>query len=247
MPAYALLLGASIASLNLCTDEYLLLLARPQEIASVTMLSQDPLESPLWREGRRHRANNGSIEDVVSLRPGILLTMGGGGRATGMIARRIGIRAVDLRPAATLDDVERNFLTVAAALGDVKRAAPWINRLDRLRVTKPKVTHDAIWLSGGGQSINSDGLGAQWLRLAGFRQRPLNGDRASLETLLLRPPQILVQSDYRAGQVSSGTRWLDHPIVRNLKAQRIRTDGRAWTCLGPLMIAEIERLRHGVQ
>ena len=49
MPASALLIGARIASLNLCTDEYLLLLARPQEIAGVSFLSQDPLESPLTR------------------------------------------------------------------------------------------------------------------------------------------------------------------------------------------------------
>jgi len=247
MPASALLLGASIASLNLCTDEYLLLLARPQEVASVTMLSHDPLESPLWQKGRHYRANNGSIEDVLSLRPQIILTMGGGGRATGMIARRIGIRAVDLTPAATLDDVERNLRTVAAALGDPERAVPWVSRLDRLRSTTPRVSRDTMWLSGGGQSFNADGLGAQWLRLAGLRQRPLNGDRASLATLLLRPPQVVVQSDYRARQVSSGTRWLNHPIVRNLTAERIRTDGRAWTCLGPLMIAEIERLRQGSQ
>ena len=35
MAASALLAAASVASLNLCTDEYLLLLARPREIASV--------------------------------------------------------------------------------------------------------------------------------------------------------------------------------------------------------------------
>ncbi len=97
MPASALLLGASIASLNLCTDEYLLLLARPQEIASVTMLSHDPLESAVVAEGAALPRQRGSIEDVACASPAAsCLTMGGGGRATGMIARRIGIRAVDL-------------------------------------------------------------------------------------------------------------------------------------------------------
>src|SRR5690349_1429052 len=124
MPAFALLLGASIASLNLCTDEYLMLLAKPREIASVTMLSHDPLESPLWREGRRHPSNNGSIENVIPLRPKVVLTMGGGGRATGLIASRMGIRVVDLAPATRLDDVARNVRTVAAALGDKRRASP---------------------------------------------------------------------------------------------------------------------------
>ena len=48
MPAFASLLAASaalrVASLNMCTDEYLLLLARPSEIASVSRLSRDPAD-----------------------------------------------------------------------------------------------------------------------------------------------------------------------------------------------------------
>jgi iron complex transport system substrate-binding protein len=81
------------------------------------------------------------------------------------------------------------------------------------------------------------------MRLAGLEQRPLPGGRAILETLLVRPPAVLVQSRYRSAQVSSGARWLDHPIVRNARAQRLTADGRRWTCMGPPMIAEIERLR----
>ena len=61
MAASALLAAASVASLNLCTDEYLLLLAKPREIASVSFLSQDPQESPLWRLARGHHANRGSL------------------------------------------------------------------------------------------------------------------------------------------------------------------------------------------
>ena len=66
MAASALLAAASVASLNLCTDEYLLLLARPQEIASVSFLSQDPQESPLWKLARRHPSNRGSLEDILA-------------------------------------------------------------------------------------------------------------------------------------------------------------------------------------
>ena len=69
------------------------------------------------------------------------------------------------------------------------------------------------------------------------------GGRASLETLLVRPPAVLVQSQYRSAQVSSGTRWLDHPIIRRAHSRRLIADGRRWTCMGPLMIGEIERLR----
>ena len=60
MPAFALLaasLPLRVASLNLCTDEYLLLLARPERIVSVSYLSRDPHESPLWKIARRYRGN----------------------------------------------------------------------------------------------------------------------------------------------------------------------------------------------
>jgi iron complex transport system substrate-binding protein len=243
MLASALLAGARIASLNLCTDEYLLLLARPQEIASVSFLAQDPNESPLWRSARRHHSNRGSIEDVIALRPGVALTMGGGGRATALLARRLEIRPVELAPASSLNDVAINLQKVAAALGDPQRATPWLHKLARLRQTRPAAAQDAMWLSGGGQSVAPGSIGAQWLRLAGLRQRSLPGGRVSLETLLVHPPAVLVRSDYRRAQVSSGRRWLAHPIVRRAAARQVTTDGRAWTCMGPLMIAEIERLR----
>ena len=243
MLASALLAGARVASLNLCTDEYLLLLARPHEIASVSFLSQDPHESPLWRSARRHHANRGSIEDVLAVRPGVVLTMGGGGRATALLARRLRIRPLELAPASSLDDVAANLRTVAAAIGEPRRAEPWLGKLASLRRTRPARARDAIWLSGGGLSIAPTSIGAQWLSLAGLRQRPLPGGRVNLETLLVRPPAVVVRSDYRRAQVSSGTRWLAHPIVRHATARQVTTDGRAWTCMGPLMIAEIERLR----
>ena len=243
MPASALLAAASIASLNLCTDEYLLLLAKPQEIASVSFLSQDPQESPLWKLARAHHSNRGSLEEVLEWRPRTVLTMGGGGRATSLIAHRLGINAVDLRPAGSLDDVGSNFRAVAAALGEPERARPWLARLARLRTTTPAKAWDAIWLGGGGQTIGVPSIGADWMRLAGLQQRALTGDRVSLETLLVRPPAVLVESRYRSGQVSRGAEWLNHPIVRNLKSRRLRADGRAWTCMGPLVIEEIERLR----
>lgn len=81
------------------------------------------------------------------------------------------------------------------------------------------------------------------MRLAGLEQRRLAGTKVPLETLLTRPPAVLLRSDYRAGQMSAGQRWFDHPIVRRLRPRTVTTDGRRWTCAGPLMIDEIERLR----
>jgi iron complex transport system substrate-binding protein len=246
MPVSAFLAAsaaARIASLNLCTDEYLLLLAEPRQIASVSYLSRDPRESPLWRSARRHPGNRGSLEDVLPQKPTLVLTMGGGGRATALLAKRLHIRSLDLPFTTSLAGVEQNLRTVAAAIGSPSRADTYVNRIKQLRLAAPARVRDTIWISGNGETLAQDSLGARWLRLAGLRQRGLPGSRASLETLLTRPPQVLVQSDYRSGQMSGGARWLSHPIVRQAATQRIVTDGRPWTCLGPLMIGEIERLR----
>lgn len=243
MPASALLAAASVASLNLCTDEYLLLLARPQEIASVSFLSQDPQESPLWKHAKSHHSNHGSLEELLARKPDTVLTMGGGGRASSLIARRLGMRAVDLRPVGAIDDVAFNLRTVAAMLGDPGRAQPWLRRLFSLQQKRPRRSQDAIWVGSGGQSIDVPSVGADWMRLAGLAQRPVAGGRVSLEQLLVRPPAVLVQSRYRAGQMSHGTAWLNHPILRNAKSRRLQVDGRAWTCMGPLVIPEVERLR----
>ena len=246
MPGFASLSIASalkVASLNLCTDEYLLLLARPSEIASVTRLAQDPAESPLWRQARPFPANRGEIEQVIGMRPTLLLTMGGGGRSSRLLARRMGIRTIDLPYPASIADVAGNVRQVAAALGYARRAEPWLARLSALKKNNSGRQRDAIWVSGGGISLSPGSPGAQWMALAGLRQRRLPGGRAELETLLVSPPAVLVRSDYRRGQMSQGVRWFDHPIVRRLGPRTVATDGRAWTCGGPLMLDEVERLR----
>lgn len=246
MPVSASILLASaglrVASLDLCADEYLLLLARPSEVASVSRLSHDPADSPLWRSARRFPAHGGGLEQVLGKRPTLLLATGGGGRGTAAIAGKANIRVLTLPHARDIGDVERAMVKFAQALGDPARATGWRRRLARLRA-KPVRQREAIFLGGGGLSVGAGSLAAQWMALGGFRQRGLPGGRATLELLATRPPAVLLRSTYRAGQVSLGQRWLDHPLARRSPAQAIATDGRPWTCAGPLMLDEIERLR----
>jgi iron complex transport system substrate-binding protein len=248
MPAFASLLVASAvraASLNMCSDEYLLLLARPSEIASVSRLSHDPADSALWQIGRRFPANRGELEGALATRPTLLLTMGGGGRASAMIAGRMGLKTLDLPFPASIDDVERNMVMVAAALGNPRRADPWRRNLAALR-RGSRPTSDTIFLGAGGNSVGAKSLEAQWMGLAGMRQGALPGGRASLELLATRPPAILLRSAYRRGERSIGQAWLDHPLAKPRKSKIVTVDGRPWTCAGPLMPGEVERLRRAI-
>lgn len=248
MPASALLIGASVASLNLCTDEYLLLLAAPEQIVSVTHLAHKPQETMLWRRARRYPQNDGSLLSVVGLKPNLVVTMGGGARDRARIAQRLGIRILDLPFPQRLADVERQIATVARVLGRRPAGKQWLAQVNALKRTEPVQMLDTIWLGGGGRSVQATGLAADWMRLAGFRQRRLNGDRVSLEQLLVRPPEILLRSDYRNGEYSGAQRWLMHPLAKAAgRSRTIGTDGRAWTCMGPIMVDEVLRLRRQIR
>lgn len=245
MPVSVSLLAASalrVASLNMCADEYLLLLARPSEIASVSRLSRDPADSSLWRIGQRFPGNRGNLESALGTHPNLLITMGRSGRSTSMIAKRMGLRTLDLPFPMTINDVANNMDRVASALGDPSRVLPWKRRLAGLRATQ-RTTRDAIFLGSGGNSVGPGSVEAQWMRLAGLKQRALPGGRASLELLATHPPDVLLRSAYRRSERSLGQAWLDHPLAKPRRSKTLTVDGRPWTCAGPLMLREVERLR----
>jgi iron complex transport system substrate-binding protein len=233
-----------VASLKLCTDELLLMLADPAQIASVTHLSRNPYEYSGWRSARLYPRNDGTLLSVTRVRPDLVLDMGGGGRDTARIAERLGIRLLNLPYPQRLADIEQAIRTVAGVLGRPEAGARALARIAALKRTAVKSAVEAVWLGGGGRSLPAQGLGAEWMALAGLRQRPLNGDRITLEQLLVRPPPILLRSDYRQGQYSGEQRWLHHPLARGSgRSRTMTTDGRPWTCMGPLMVDEVLRLR----
>lgn len=232
-----------VVSLNLCTDELLLLLAEPGQIASLTHLAGTEDEFALWQMARSYPANDGSLASAVALRPDLVLTMGGGGDQL-RIAERLGIRAVALPFPQSLEDVANSIRMVGKALGREEQAEALVARMAALRSSAPLAATDTLWIGGGGRTVAAQGLEAQWMALAGYRQRPVGGDQVQLEELLVSAPSVLLRSDYRQLQYSRAQAWLTHPLARSVKGSRmVATDGRRWTCMGPLLIEEVERLR----
>lgn len=233
-----------VASLNLCTDELLLTLGHPAQIASVTHLSQAAAETPFWDMARRYRRNDGSLLSVAPVKPDLVLTMGGGARDRIDIADRLGFRTMDLPYPLSLQDMKASIAKVAIALGRRGAGRDVLARIIKLERTAAGRKQDAIWLGGGGRSIGATGLAADWMALAGLKQRSLQGDRVSLEQLLTNPPSILLRSSYRANQYSGEQKWLSHPLARTpTRSRSVTTDGRLWTCMGPTIVSEIVRLR----
>ena len=234
---------ARVASLNLCSDELVLALAAPGQLASVSRLGADARETALAGRARGLSINRGRISDVVALRPDLVITMRAD-PATLALARRLGFNLLSLPEPQTLADVKANIARVAAVLGRQQAGAALIARITAVEASPPPA-RAALLVSGGGNTLSADGLSARWLRLAGLAQQPLAAGQVNLERLLLEPPAVLLISQYHAREASGPQAWLAHPALARLPAstRRLHTDGRPWTCGGPAMVDEVTRLR----
>ena len=235
-----------VASLNLCSDELALRLAAPGQLVSVSRLGADPYESLFAAKAKGLATNTGRVTDVITLAPDLVLTSRGDPNAAA-VARRLGITTVEIIEPRTFADVRANIRRVAAALGRRPAGEALVAEMNAALAPATRL-RPALMVSGGGLTIAPDGLAAAWLAHAGLAQQRVPRGQINLERLLANPPQILLLTRYRAQQVSTNQRWLDHPAFAALPAttRRITTDGRAWTCLGPVLASEIARLRRVV-
>jgi iron complex transport system substrate-binding protein len=233
-----------VVSLNLCTDELVLVLAAPDQVASVTHLAHSPDEFAFWRTARHHPANDGSVGSVVGMRPDLIVTMGGLARDRERLARRIGAELLVLPFPQNLDDIEAAVMTLAERLGREARGRRFVAVLEELRSSTPGQETPGLFLSGAGETPFPGSLGTQWLALAGVASPDDLGGQVPAERMLIVPPPVVIRSDYRHRQTSRGHYWPGFRfIARSPDTRTIWTDGRRWTCSGLALLPEIVRLR----
>lgn len=247
MPAFAslaslLLASGTIASLDLCADEYLLVFAKRDQIASVSVLAADPSDSVLHDRARGIPTNRGTLESLLSSGARTLLTTRPLARLDRKLAERLGMTVATLEtgsPGAVSESVD----TVAALTGRKDRARMWHGRLDQLRARVPANRREALWIGPGGIGMSADGAAAEWLAFAGIHPIATPPGLSRVEQVVTTRAPLVLRSDYRKGQFSFGSATLDHPLVRRAGSRQIVVDGRRFICSGPLLLDEIERLR----
>jgi len=231
---------ARIVSLNLCTDEYLLLTARPAQIASISRLGSNANETPLAPRARGMATNNGHLGDVLGQQPDLVLTMGASPQDAALAAR-LGVRLIALPYPQSPAEIVAQVQQVAALVGHPAAGAAFARDVQALTASAPAKPTPALMIGGAGLAPAMTGLAAGWLRLAGLAQR--QSGPVAMESLLADPPPVLLVSSYRPGQFSQPQAWTSHPALARLPSRRIAADGRAFLCGGAAMPAEIRRLR----
>nr|VFJ69470.1 MAG: iron complex transport system substrate-binding protein [Candidatus Kentron sp. FW] len=228
-----------IVSLNTCTDQLLLMLARRERIAALTYLTTRQEISSLWREARAIPQVRGSAEEILMLQPDLVLAGIYTTRYTRKLLKQFGVPVISLPPANNFTDVRRHIRQVAKAIGEEKRGEALVATFDkdlaRLAATRPR---SGVFYRNGGYSAGHGTLSDAVMRAANMENAAavagLDGSGFfPLERLVMARPDWLITSDYKRDVPTIGTRVLRHPALRTLLGGEFVLPGNLTACGGP--------------
>jgi iron complex transport system substrate-binding protein len=112
-----------VVSQTVGTDDLLMALAAPGQIAALSGLSRDPRYSPNAREAAGHSSlRTGATEDILRFRPDLVLAASFTAAETVALLRRSGVQVLVLDHFDTLEDLYANTRQIGLALGRQARA-----------------------------------------------------------------------------------------------------------------------------
>jgi iron complex transport system substrate-binding protein len=225
-----------IVSLNLCTDQWLVLLA-PEKVAGLTTLSRDPALSFVAKQAANLPVVHASAEAVLALHPDLVLGARFGARTTLALLERSGIRVERLDLPTDFPGIRASLRTTAALLGVPGRADPLIAAMDAA-LPAPGAPLKALVWEPRGWTAGPGGLMDAVLREAGMIDTG-SGGRVGLEALLRDKPDLLVLPADASG-ASLATEMLTHPAVRDIPVRTIPAP--LTICPGPFTVGAVERL-----
>jgi len=245
-----------IASLNLCTDQLLLMLVPRSRIVSVTDWAVRPESSYMAKAARGLPLNRGLAEGVLPLDPDLIIAGQFNDAAMLALLRRLGYRVEVVSVPRNLNEARAYILHFGELVGEPEAARALVRDMDERLARIARRVRDlpaplAAVYAPNGVTVGRDTVLDDILTHAGFRnlaaeQGVVGYGQFSLEQLLAAQPQWLVldvTADDAAGD-SIAHRYLEHPALQALvrRAQVVVMPPRLSECVGPMTVAAIEML-----
>jgi iron complex transport system substrate-binding protein len=201
-----------VVSLNLCSDQLLVLMA-PEQVAGLSPLARDPALSFVAARAATLPVVRSSAEAVLRLHPGLVLAGAFGAQTTVALLGQEGVPVWRLDMPQDFAAIRAQTILLAGRLGVPERGAALIAAMDAtLRAVRPAVHPiTAVAWEPRGYTAGPGTLMEAVLRAAGLTNAS-DGRRLGLEALLRHPPDLLVvplAPDYP----SLATDMLDSPSV----------------------------------
>jgi len=127
-----------VVSQTVGTDDLLLALAAPGQIAALSHLARDERYSPSFKEARKYPClTNGEAEDVLRFKPDLVLAASYTQADVLNLLRRAKVNLLIIEKFETLDDLYANARRIGKTLGREAKAeeliAQWKQRVEALR------------------------------------------------------------------------------------------------------------------
>jgi iron complex transport system substrate-binding protein len=209
-----------IASMNVCTDQLLLSLADPAQILGLSRYSHDRFQSWETEAGKYPRLSGGA-EDILVLKPDIVVASLFDKRSTRELLKAHGIRLAEFSVPDTLDEARDQIRQMGDITGHPDRAAAEIARLDdaiaRARGMVTHKPHRVLALSRRGW-VGHDSLVSSLLAETGLVNAAgdlgvTSGGYASLEAIVKLKPDFIVVSGGGDYAEDDGRAFLLHPAL----------------------------------
>ena len=249
-----------IASMNVCTDQLLLTLADPGQVLGLSRYSRDASQSWAAKEARRYRILSGGAEDILVLRPNVVVASLFDNRSTRELLKQKGVEVAEFGVPRSLDEVKDQIREMGAIVRHPDRAAAQIARLDAaIGRARQAVAHKRYrvlplsrrgWVSGK-ESLLSSLLSEVGLFNAAGELGVAFGGFASMEAIVNLKPDFIVVSDAGDTAEDDGRAFLLHPALERFypPSKRIVIPDRLTVCGGVMLadaldvlVAELQRV-----
>jgi iron complex transport system substrate-binding protein len=237
-----------IASMNVCTDQMLITLADPAQVVGLSRFSRDAWQSFVADDARRFPMLSGGAEDVLVMRPDIVVASLFDKRSTREFLKAKGLHLVEFSVPRNLGEVKVQIREMGDIAGHPDRAKAQIGRLDaaiaRARQTVTEMHYSVLplsrrgWVSGRGSLVSSL-LAETGLFNAAGDLGVGQGGFASLEAIVNAKPDFLLVSEAGNRAEDDGRAFLLHPALERFypPAKRIVIPERLIVC-GGVMLAD---------
>jgi iron complex transport system substrate-binding protein len=251
-----------IASMNVCTDQLLLTLADPGQIVGLSRYARDPFQSWAADDARRYPFLSGGAEDILLLKPDVVVASLFDKRATRELLKAKGIQLAEFDVPRTLEDVKAQIRRMGDIVQHPDRANAEIAELDAaIARARQAVAQNRFrvlplsrrgWVSGN-ESLLSSLLGETGLLNAAGELGVGYGGFASLEQIVKLKPDFLVVSDASERAEDDGSAFLLHPALQRFypPSKRLVIPDRLTVCGGVMLadaldvlVAELGRVQH---
>jgi iron complex transport system substrate-binding protein len=240
-----------VVSMNLCTDQFALMLAAPGQLISVSHVSVDPLISPMAPEAADHALNYGGAEQIYLMQPDLVLAHPWSDPTTLAMLRRLGLSVVQVPGVERLADIPARLAMVGALLGREDAAQTLISQFetDLAAIGALPPGPRAVFYGPNGYSMGQDRMPHEILTRAGFHNiaaelEQNDSGQIALERLVMAAPDLILRSAAYPG-ASRAEEILRHPALQALVAAGAGGGvemGADWACGTPRVTAALRAL-----